>query len=85
MSLIITKFGRHYIVDTDNFVRSWSLDIVYVVPAVAVVAPAAHVVAKLDIVVQVAADKVHGLVDLHGLGELAVGLQVPGLDRYIDR
>lgn len=54
-----------------------------VVDVVAKVVVAAGVVAvdfvELDVVVVVASDKVDGLVDLNGLGELAVGLQVTSL------
>jgi hypothetical protein len=37
-----------------------------------------HVV-ELDVVVQIAADEIHGFVDLHRFGEFAVGLEVSRL------
>jgi hypothetical protein len=36
-------------------------------------------IVELNVVIQIAAHKVHGLVDLDRLWELAVGLQVAGL------
>jgi len=58
--------------------RRRGLDVVNVVAVIAAAVVAVDVV-ELDVVVHVAAHKVHRLVDLDRLGELAVRLQIPRL------
>ena len=55
-----------------------NLDPINVIRLVRVRSVVIDVGAELDVVIQISADEVNSLVDLHRLRELSVGFQVPG-------
>ena len=61
-------------IDRDRF----TLDPVYFVQIIAPTGVRVNII-KLDVIVEVASDKVDSVSDLDGLWKLAVGLEVPGL------